>query len=180
MTFWRNGGSSVSAESNISSLSSYSRSHRPSLLINRYFSLSSERSTVSPTSSVSSFTQRSQIDELFQLNLIAENGSCSSPCQRNFQPFFRHAFDVFLENLSFANSKIEHNVEQNGNLTMECDDFPINDCFALLDLGVLPSKPLHKNNEMRELQKKFLNCAYTKNGGLHEGGMCHCLNCKER
>lgn len=94
---------------------------------------------------------------------------------------FQHSFDVFLQNFSFVNEDLQIQFDDPSMTPVdEVDDFPIKDCFALLDLGVLPTKPLHMNKEMKKLQEKFLKDIYKKNGRMHEGGMIHCLNCKQR
>lgn len=174
MKFRRN--ASTSGRSSISSLSSMTGS----LLVNTFGSASSQ-STMSSVTDDTYRRRRHEHDDQFQFDLIASQAPPSPQASQADSHPFQHSFDVFLQNFSFVNEDLQIQLDDPSMTPVdEVDDFPIKDCFALLDLGVLPTKPLHMNKEMQKLQEKFLKDVYKKNGGMHEGGMVHCLICFER
>ena len=63
---------------------------------------------------------------------------------------------------------------------LESLNLSIDHCFDLIDHGVQPSKPLHENKKMKDLQKSFLKSIHDCNGGKAKDGMSHCFQCKKR
>jgi hypothetical protein len=128
MQFRRGNGHSTG--STTSSLTS----HTQSLLVERFGSSTSQ-------STISLIARHLISNELSQLeSIVATNDVPISPhrIDSNEHPF-EDIFDVFLENMShFIDSRIEYD----NHYTDSANNFSIENCFDLLDHGVLPSKPL--------------------------------------
>ena len=60
-------------------------------------------------------------------------------------------------------------------------DLPLEHCFDLIEQGIPPSQPLHKNKEMKKLQTNFLKKINKKAGRANNNVvMFHCTQCKNR
>ena len=128
MTFRR--CASTSRRSSLSSLLSMTRS----LLVNS----SSSQSTMSPVVTHDTYhRRRHEHDDQFHFDFIA---SQASPTQVTLHPF-QHSSNVFLQNFTFVNENLQIQLDyQSMTPVDEIDNFPIKDCFALLDHGVLHTK----------------------------------------
>ena len=165
-----------------STLSSQSHSSSiPSILVNLFGSSDSTTSN--------QHSQRG--NELSQLDSIVSSHHGSPPASQISLPDeYQRSIDTVMSSIPFSEfdfSPQEEYVRFNDAdspiasvVDLESLNLSIDHCFDLIDHGVQPSKPLHENKKMKDLQKSFLKSIHDCNGGKAKDGMSHCFQCKER
>ena len=165
-----------------STLSSQSHSSSiPSILVNLFGSSDSTTSN--------QHSQRG--NELSQLDSIVSSHHGSPPASQISLPDeYQRSIDTLMSSIPFSEfdfSPQEEYVRFNDAdsaiasvVDLESLNLSIDHCFDLIDHGVQPSKPLHENKKMKDLQKSFLKSIHDCNGGKAKDGMSHCFQCKER